>query len=169
MFKEDKLVGELSGIESACYLILTNKLDTCTISIKNPLDNSSTIDLYVYKQKNTKKYINFINNSPFIDVNVYIKARIVSTDKNAEELTNENIKKVEESVNKYLENEISEFLYKTSLIYDADICGFGRYAVTKFYKNSDWENYNWLENYQNSIFNITVNSEIVSSLLFTEI
>lgn len=169
VFKEDKLVGELSGIESACYLILTNKLDTCTISIKNPLDNSSSIDLYVYKQKNTKKDINFINNSPFIDVNVYIKARVISTNKNAKELTNENIKKVEESVNKYIENEISEFLYKTSLVYDADICGVGRYAITKFYKNSDWENYNWLANYKNSIFNVTVNSEVVSSLLFTEI
>lgn len=149
--------------------MLTNKLDTCTISIKSPLDNSSTMDLYVYKQKNTKKNINFINNSPFIDVDVSIKARIVSINKNAEELTNDNIKKVEESVNKYLENEISEFLYKTSLIYDSDICGFGKYAVTKFYKNSDWEDYNWLENYKNSIFNITVNSEVVSSLLFTEI
>lgn len=169
IFRGDKLVGELSAIESACYLILTNKLDTCTISIKNPLDTSTSIDLYVYKQKNTKKKINFINNSPYIDIDVSIKARILSTNENAEELTKENIKKVEESVNLYLEKEISEFLYKTSISYDSDICGFGRYAITKFHKNSDWENYKWLENYKNSIFNINVNSEVVSSLLFTEI
>lgn len=93
----------------------------------------------------------------------------MSTNENAEELTKDNIKKVEESVNRYLENEISEFLYKTSLAYNSDICGFGRYAITQFYENSDWKNYKWLENYKNSIFNVTVNSEVVSSLLFTEI
>lgn len=169
VFKEDKLVGELSGIETACYLILTNKLDTCTISIQNPLDNNSTLDLYVYKQKNTKKKINFINNSPYVDIDVSVKARLISTDENAEELTNDNINKVQESANKYLEDEISKFLYKTSQTYNSDICGLGRYAITKFYKNSDWTDYNWLDNYKNSIFNVKVNSEIVSSLLFTEI
>lgn len=169
VFKEDKLVGELSGIETVCYLILTNKLDTCTISIQNPLDNNSTLDLYVYKQKNTKKKINFINNSPYVDIDVSVKARLISTDENAEELTNDNINKVQESANKYLEDEISKFLYKTSQTYNSDICGLGRYAITKFYKNSDWTDYNWLDNYKNSIFNVKVNSEIVSSLLFTEI
>ncbi|MBO5004480.1 MAG: Ger(x)C family spore germination C-terminal domain-containing protein [Clostridia bacterium] len=169
VFNEDKLVGELSGIESACYLLLTNKLDTCTISIKSPLDDTSSIDLYIYKQKNTKKEVNLINNSPYINIDVSIKARILSTNKNPEELTSDNIKKVEESVNKYLQEEISNFLYKTSLTYNSDICGLGKYAITKFYKNSDWENYNWLENYKNSIFNVTVNSEVVSSLLFTEV
>lgn len=169
VFKEDKLVGELSGIETACYLILTNKLDTCTISIQNPLDNNSTLDLYVYKQKNTKKKINFINNSPYVDINVSVKARLISTDENAEELTNDNINKVKESANKYLEDEISKFLYKTSQSYNSDICGLGKYAITKFYKNSDWTDYNWLDNYKNSIFNVKVNSEVVSSLLFTEI
>lgn len=169
VFKDDKLVGALSGIETACYLILTNKLDTCTISIQNPLDNSTTLDLYVYKQKNTKTKINFINNSPYIDINVYVKARIISTDKNSEELTEDNIDKVQESANKYLEDEISKFLYKTSQTYNSDICGLGKYAITQFYKNSDWTDYNWLDNYKNSIFNVKVNSKVVSSLLFTEI
>ncbi len=169
VFKDDKLVGELSGIETVCYLILTNKLDNCTISIENPLKNDSTLDLYIYKQKNTKKKVNLINNSPYIDIDASIKVRILSSNKSAEELTNDNINQVKESVNKYLEDEISKFLYKTSQSYNSDICGLGKYAITKFYKNSDWTNYNWLDNYKNSIFNVKVNSSVVSSLLFLEI
>lgn len=149
--------------------MLTNKLNSCTISIDNPLDNSSTIDLYVYKQKNTKKKVNFINNSPYIDIDVSIKARIVSSSKNSETLNDSNIKKIEEATNRYLEEEISNFLYKTSQFYNSDICGLGRYAVNKFTENSDWEEYNWLYNYKNSIFNVKVNSEVVSSLLFTDV
>lgn len=113
--------------------------------------------------------MNFINNSPYIDIDVSIKARIVSSSKNSETLNDSNIKKVEEAANRYLEEEISNFLYKTSQFYNSDICGLGRYAVTKFTENSDWEEYNWLDNYKNSIFNVKVNSEVVSSLLFTDV
>jgi hypothetical protein len=149
--------------------LLTNKLENFTISIVNPIDNGTTVDLYIYKKRNTKKKVYFINDSPYIDVDVSIKARIVSTNKNSEELTNENIEKLEQSVNSYLEKQISNFLYKTSLDYNSDICSLGKYGVSQFKTNSNWESYNWLENYKNSIFNVNVNCTVISSLLFTEV
>lgn len=60
-------------------------------------------------------------------------------------------------------------MYKTSLEYDSDMLGFGRFAISKFKTNGDWENYNWKDNYKNSIFNVKVNSQVVSSLLYTEV
>ena len=45
-------------------------------------------------------------------------------------------------------------LYKTSLDFNSDVCGFGKYAITNFLETKDWDNYNWLESYKNSIFNI---------------
>ena len=113
--------------------MLTNKLENFTISIVNPIDNGTTVDLYIYKKRNTKKKVYFINDSPYIDVDVSIKARIVSTNKNS------------------------------------DICSLGKYGVSQFKTNSNWESYNWLENYKNSIFNVNVNCTVISSLLFTEV
>lgn len=168
VFKDDKLVGELNAIETACYLMLTNKLDSCTISIKDPYKQSSSIDLYLYKQKSSKKKVYFVNGSPYVDINVYIKARITSTDKNPKKLDSEAISKIEESANKYLENNIYEFLYKTSQEYNSDICGLGRYGVSQFLTKSDLENYNWLDNYRNCIFNVNVNTDLISSFILTE-
>ena len=93
----------------------------------------------------------------------------MSTNKNSEELTNENIEKLEQSVNSYLEKQIPNFLYKTSLDYNSVICSLGKYGVSQFKTNSNWESYNWLENYKNSIFNVNVNCTVISSLLFTEV
>jgi hypothetical protein len=72
-------------------------------------------------------------------------------------------------VPKTLEKQISNFLYKTSLDYNSDICSLGKYGVSQFKTNSNWESYNWLENYKNSIFNVNVNCTVISSLLFTEV
>lgn len=45
VFHGDKLVGELSGIETICHQIVSNKLDTCTINIPSPFEEGKTISL----------------------------------------------------------------------------------------------------------------------------
>ena len=72
-------------------------------------------------------------------------------------------------VNKYLEENITNLLYKTSLKYNSDIFGSGRFAISQFLVNNDWESYNWRDNYENSTFKVNVKSQVVSSLLFTEV
>ena len=41
------------------------------------------------------------------------------------------------------------------LKYNSDIDGFGRYAAKYFVTLQDWDNYNWLDNFQNSTFNVS--------------
>lgn len=67
-----------------------------------------------------------------------------------------------------MEEKIYNYLYKTSLDYNSDICGFGKYATHQFLTTEDWDRYNWLDNYKNSIFNISVNSSLKSGLLLTQ-
>ena len=55
---------------------------------------------------------------------------------------------------------------KTSKNYQSDIDGFGKYAVKYFYTIQDWEEYNWLENYHNSIFNVDVETTLKSGYSF---
>lgn len=168
IFKDDKLVGEASAIDALCHLIVTNNLKTGLISIPNPFDQSSSIDLAIYKHKNTKKNVEFINNSPYITVDAYVDARVLSVSGNSESLTDENISIIEEGINLYLKDKISEYLYKTSIDFNSDVCGFGRYAINKFLTTEDWDNYNWLDNYKNSIFKINVESSVKSGLLLTQ-
>lgn len=169
LFKDSQLVGELSGLDTAFYLLIANKLQELVISIQNPLDSTSSLDIYANRSGNTKISVDFINGSPFVNIDVKLKGHIASMNKNQEDLNTQNIEKIETAVNTYLQNSITEFLYKTSLDYNSDVCGIGRKAASKFTTNSDLKSYNWSDNYKNCIFKVTSDTDIVSGLLFTEV
>ncbi|MCR5146627.1 MAG: hypothetical protein K6B70_04705 [Clostridia bacterium] len=41
VFHSDKFVGELTGFETLCFLLLTDKFESCTVSVPNPLSNTN--------------------------------------------------------------------------------------------------------------------------------
>lgn len=166
VFKEDKLVGELNGIESLCYSILTNKLKSCMITIPDPLDTKETLDVYIELQKDTDITVNLINNSPFITLKVYLNGNIASSDETDLYSAIRDLDKISESTNNYMQSEISSFLYKTSKDFKSDVVGFGKYAMKYYLTNEEWENSNWLDNYQNTFFDVEVESNIKSGELF---
>lgn len=168
VFSGDSLVGELNGIETICHQIISDTIQTCIISIPNPFEKDEYISLRLRQTKNTKNKVEFVNGSPYITSDVYIEARILSMNKNAKYLNHENITKMEEYTNSYLENHLYNYLYKISKIYNSDIDGFGRYAASKFLTWDDWTNYNWLDNFHNSFFEVNVTTIMKSGYNFME-
>lgn len=168
IFKDDKLVGEASAINALCHLIVTNRLKSGLISVPNPFDPNTSIDLLINLEKHTKSNVKLINNSPYITVDAKINARVLSVSGNSKSFDEKNIETIEKQINLYLEDKISNYLYKTSQDFNSDVCGFGKYAIGKFLTTEDWNNYNWLDNYKNSFFKVTVKSGIKSGLLLTQ-
>ena len=56
----------------------------------------------------------------------------------------------------------------TSLKYNSDISGFGKYAVKNYLTLDEWQNANWLGNYKNCFFNVNVEFTLKSGSLFGE-
>ena len=168
VFYGDQLVGELNNLETACHLMITNKLKTCKVTIPSPFQPGSAIDLKLTYNNETHNDVSFINNSPYITSMIDLNAEILSMTKNSEYLEEENLKQIEQQANHYLESHISEYLYKTSKNYHSDIAGFGKYAVSHFATWNDWTDYNWLNNYRNSFFHVKVKTNIRASHLLVE-
>ena len=164
VFKGDKYVGKLNGIESLCYLIVTNKFKNATISIPSPFEETKYISLFLYKA-NSNNNVQFINNSPFISCNVQIKCRVKSASSNIDYTNKDTVQKIEEYANSYFSSQILDYLYKTSNVYKSDVSGFGQYAVKNFDTLENWNKYNWLNNFQNSIFKVKVSTNLKSSYL----
>lgn len=165
VFYGDKLVGELNAIETLCHLIVTNDLKDCVISIKNPFDENGTMDLSVTMNKSTKNKVDLINGSPYVHTTINLKAYILSMSENSDYTSEENLKIIEEYINSYLESEISSYFYKTAKEYKSDIAGLGKNVIGKFITWQEWENYDWLSNYQNSFFNVDVTTNVKSGYL----
>lgn len=166
VFKKDVMVGELNGLESICHLIVSGKLKYCNIQIQDPIHENNIIDLRLELGSQPKTKLTLVNGYPYISENININVQINSINGDSDYKSSKYITTFENSINKYLENIIYSYLYKTAKDLNCDIDGFGKYAVKYFNTEADWNNYNWLDNYQNSFFKITVKSKIKSSSNF---
>ena len=54
VFKSDKLVGELNAMETVCFSLMRNNVNGFLITIPDPMDDESYIDLYLFPAKDTK-------------------------------------------------------------------------------------------------------------------
>ena len=59
--------------------------------------------------------------------------------------------------------------YQTCATYGSDINDFGRYALSKFLTIDQFNEYDWKNNYKNSTFKVSVNTQVQTGFLITEI
>lgn len=167
VFKGDKLVGELNGVECIAHLILTNELENAVISVPSPFESTNYIDLYLTNSK-CKSKVYLTNGTPYIKPSIDLSARIISMSDDYKDLTEENIELIEEYAKYYVERFIYDYLYKTAKVFKSDITAFGKYAVSNFATIDEWKEYDWLNNYQNSIFKTEINVDVVSRYLLID-
>ena len=167
VFKHDRLVGKLTPTETLCHLIITDKLKNCRLSIPDPEDENKAIDMFLNSDATPKIKVDLINGTPYIRLSVKMNSRIASINQISEHITQERINKIEESASYYLQTHLLNYLYKTAKDFNSDISGTGKYALNKFKTNSDFNNYNWLDNYENSFFNVEAKVNIKSNFLLT--
>ena len=87
--------------------------------------------------------------------------------KGAQYLNPDVLNSISNSCNSYLEKQFSNYLYKTSTVFESDINGIGSYALSKF-TTTEFDNYNWLNNYKNSTFEVKINTVMDSGFLLTQ-
>lgn len=169
VFKGSKLVGELNGMECLCHLLIGNKLESATISIPNPFNSDSSISLYITATKKSKTSVKLINGTPYAKYNICITGNILSLDQNLDYSNENNLRLIEDYANSYLEQNILSYLYKTSKEFNSDIGDLGRFAIKNYSTWQDWIESDWLYNYENSFFSVTVDTTIQSGQLFTKV
>lgn len=158
--------GTVSSLDSIAHLLLTDKLEESLITMPNPFDISSNIDLSLATQKNTNKKVEIINNTPFITCEIFILSTIKTSGKDFNYTTVENIEIIENALSKYLENIISNYLYTISKDYQADVLDFQSLLSKSTLTNQELENYHWKDIYKDSYFKVIVNTNINSTHLF---
>ena len=167
IFKEDKLIGELSGLETIIHLILSNNFQNATVNIPSPFNDSDYISLYIYSAK-SKNSVQILNGTPYIKCNVNLQMKLLTSSQSANYMTTENKKLIEEYANSYFLAHINNYLYKTSKEFQSDICKFGKYAVKHFLTWNSWSEYDWSNKYQDAFFKADITSNLSSSYLIME-
>lgn len=168
VFKDAKLTGELNAIETICFLNIKKSVDSFLVSIPDPQEPSSKIDIYLTPNSTHNIEVKIVNGSPYIKLNFDFSGKIYSMTKDSEYLNQDVLDSISTTCNNYLEDQFTNFLYKTSTTFNSDINGFGVYAHSQFRTSSEYDNYNWLANYKNSTFDVDINTVMDSGFLLTQ-
>ena len=168
VFKSDKLIGELNGLESICHLIMSNKLKNAQIRIPSPIENLDYIDLYLELDDKTRSSVYLTNSTPYIKSNVKITAKMQSMNRDIDLNDKEVTSKIEKAAEDFLKEKLYNYLYKTSKELNSDIDEFGLYALKYFTTQDEWKSYNWLHHYQDAFFNVDVHINLRSSYLLVD-
>lgn len=159
-FNKDKFAGEFSGLDAICFSLINNEFKQSVISIPSPFSDGEYLDLSVTSNKKTKCTVALNQNSPTVHINVYLTGFGQSMSPNTSYSSEESINKIQQATEKYMKEKIECFLEKTAKEYNSDICGFGRYVVSHYLTMEEWDNVNWLENYKNCKFDVTISCNI---------
>lgn len=166
VFKDDKLVGELTGLDSICHILINNELKSCILSIPVSDFGTKFIDLKLTSEKKSKSQVHFENNIPYITIDVYLIAQGLTINNTLDYDSNEQLDYIETTASRYISAQITNYLYKTSMEYNSDTCGFGRFALKNYLTIDDWNASNWLDNYYRAHFDVNVHIKLKSGNLF---
>lgn len=157
VFKEDKMIGTISGIEAEIYNILNGTFNegySVIYSNKTP-DDSVTIRL---EQQRKPRVDVDIRDVPVINTKIYLEGNFVSLPQAS--FLEKDITDFENETIEYIKNALLIFLEKTSKEFDSDIVGYADFAKRAFLTQEKFDEYNWGKKYKNAKFNIEVDFNI---------
>lgn len=165
VFKDDIYIGDLNPIETLCYSMIKNEVDSFLVNINSPFNQDRQIGISIDSLSSTLVSVDTSKDSPKIKVTFNLTAKTATGLDELDYSDINIINTLNTALKEYLTNEISNYLYKTSKEFKADINGFEKMARRKFLTIEDYENYNWAQKYENAEFEVDVKCDIKSSLL----
>jgi len=171
VFKNDALVGELNAMESICFSIIENSLYSFVLTIPNPDTNNKNkyLDLNIYPDSNTKVQVKIVNGTPYITIKSSFTARISTVKSDSDYLDENSLETITYYVNEQLKNEMLNYLNRTSKDLKSDINDFGRFALSQFKTQDEFYKFDWLNNYENSAFNVELDINVKSGFLLNKV
>lgn len=168
IIKNGIFVENLSSYETLLINLLTNSLKTGDISIQSPFDATEYIDLSIWPSKKTSFNTYIVNNSPFVEINIYPEFVIKSSGSNYNYLSDENVQILESTLNDYLRKSINDVCYKITHDLNTDLLSIKDKYKTTYLTYDEFEKLNFDKIYSTSFYKVNIKSYIVSSNLFNK-
>lgn len=165
VFKNGSMVGTICPLRTIAHLMVTNRLEACMLPLSSPFDENGVIDVNIKKLQSPDIDVSIKDNNPFIKIDLRLQGSINSSGEEFDYTNPDNIKKLEEACNRYIEILVNEYLDTITKEYDSDIAGFGGMLSSKFLTVDDYEKVNWNDIFKNSTYEVHVNTTITSSQL----
>lgn len=160
VFKGDKLCDVLDFTETRAFLALTGEFRRGMFTMQDPLDKNSYIAIELKQGLPPKVKIDIKNNEVVINEQQSLEGDLLAIQSNINYATDLIKQKLlEKAVEKHIE-ELSLAMIKRLQKKKIDVIGYGDYARRKFLTSRQWQQFDWLQNYQDAEVNLDVSFKI---------
>ncbi len=160
VFNGGKMVGELDGDETTYHLMLDGTFNSSFFTMPDPQEKDKFIVLNIKRSRKTEKRVDIINDKPKLCAKVILEADVLSIQSGINYESRENIGVLEKAVEDFFKEGMLRYLNKSCKQFGTDTSGFGLKMKGKFLTWKEWEEFNWLEKYKDSTFDVTVDVKI---------
>ena len=168
IFSGDKYIGELTVWESICHSLITNSIDTCIISVEDPLVENKQLEIQLSPNKKSKITSNIENGDININIELNLIANILSLNSNINYEDTDTINKISTATQNRLNDELNKYFDKIARKYNVDIDKYYLSILKYFPYQKNFDDFNYKEKLKNANFNCNTHVNIISSLLITK-
>ena len=168
IFSGDKYIGELTVWESICHSLITNSIDTCIISVEDPLVENKQLEIQLSPNRKSKITSNIENGAININIELNLIANIISLNSNINYEDTDTINKISTATQNRLNDELNKYFDKTARKYNVDIDKYYLSILKYFPYQKNFDDFNYKEKLKNANFNCNTHVNIISSLLVTK-
>ena len=168
IFSGDKYIGELTVWESICHSLITNSIDTCIISVEDPLVENKQLEIQLSPNKKSKITSNIENGDININIELNLIANIISLNSNINYEDTDTINKISTDTQNRLNDELNKYFDKIARKYNVDIDKYYLSILKYFPYQKNFDDFNYKEKLKNANFNCNTHVNIISSLLITK-
>lgn len=168
IFSGDKYIGELTVWESICHSLITNSINTCIISVEDPLVENKQLEIQLSPNKKSKITSNIENGDININIELNLIANIISLNSNINYEDTDTINKISTATQNRLNDELNKYFDKTARKYNVDIDKYYLSILKYFPYQKNFDDFNYKEKLKNANFNCNTHVNIISSLLITK-
>lgn len=167
IFKNERLIGNLTNDETALHIMLTSKLESYKTSILDEDQDNQSQDYINQKTKSNieltqtghaKIKVDTKSDNPKIDITIPINITILDTPIGEYDYLDEDyLSNIKKALIKTLEKKMNTYLYKVQNELGVDVDEFYKYARINFITSEKYRNYNFEEKLKNAKFNVKFN------------
>lgn len=149
VFDGDKMVGKLTGDETRLFQIATGEFNMGYFTMQDPKKPSLIIPFDVRQIKKPKVKIKLDGDKPIIHLKAELEGDLLAVQSRIDYEQPELMPILERAFEKQIKDGLDKLMEKC-LKLKTDIFGFGKVAAKQFLTIQEWEEYNWLNKFQNA-------------------
>ncbi len=159
LFRGDKMVGKLTSEETRMFLILTGEFRRGFLTIQDPLQPASVVDIHLRLGRKPKIAATVADGRPVIDIDVMLEGEIsaISSGVNYEARAYNQL--LEEQISAIIRQDLEKTIRYMQQV-GSDPANLGKYVRTQFRTYGEYRDFDFESRFPSAVVNVKVTTQI---------